>query len=386
VDTSLNLKHVIDQIVKEKTIDRSVVVEALEQAVLTAANKKFRNTRDLEAQFNEELGEVELFEFVTVVEEVEDSYKEISLEEAREEDPEVEIGDSIGMKIPSSDFSRIAAQTAKQVIIQRVREAERETIFNEYKDKVGELLNGIVRRFERGDLIIDLGRAEAVLPHKEQVPREVYRQGDRIKALITDLRMTTKGPQILLSRTHPGVLSKLFEAEVPEIAEGIVEIVGVVREPGSRAKIAVYSDDRDVDPVGACVGMRGSRVQNVVSELRGEKIDIIPWSDDVARFACNALSPAQVSKVIVDEENRNMEIIVADDQLSLAIGKRGQNVRLAARLTGWRIDIKSETRQAEAELLEFASFDGATVEEEEPEAEAAETEATAAEAVEPSGD
>ena len=386
MDTSLNLKHVIDQIVKEKTIDRSVVVEALEQAVLTAANKKFRNTRDLEAQFNEELGEVELFEFVTVVEEVEDSYKEISLEEAREEDPEVEIGDSIGMKIPSSDFSRIAAQTAKQVIIQRVREAERETIFNEYKDKVGELLNGIVRRFERGDLIIDLGRAEAVLPHKEQVPREVYRQGDRIKALITDLRMTTKGPQILLSRTHPGVLSKLFEAEVPEIAEGIVEIVGVVREPGSRAKIAVYSDDRDVDPVGACVGMRGSRVQNVVSELRGEKIDIIPWSDDVARFACNALSPAQVSKVIVDEENRNMEIIVADDQLSLAIGKRGQNVRLAARLTGWRIDIKSETRQAEAELLEFASFDGATVEEEEPEAEAVETEATAAEAVEPSGD
>jgi len=340
-----------------------IIVEALEQAVLTAANKKYRNTRELEAHFNEELGEVELFEFVTVVDEVEDSYREITLGEAREEDPEVEIGDSIGMKLPSSEFSRIAAQTAKQVIIQKVREAERETIFNEFKDRVGELINGLVRRYEKGDMIVDLGRAEAMLPHKELAPREVYRQGDRVKALITDIRMTTKGPQILLSRTHPGMLVKLFEAEVPEIAEGIVEIMGVVREPGSRAKIAVYSHDSDVDPVGACVGMRGSRVQNVVSELRGEKIDIIPWSEDIARFACNALSPASVSKVIVDEDNRSMEIIVADDQLSLAIGKRGQNVRLAARLTGWKIDMKSETRMAEAELAEYASFDGTLVEE-----------------------
>jgi len=364
VETSFNLKHTIDQIVKEKAIDKEVVLEALEQAVLTAANKKYRNTRDLEAHYNPEIGEVELFEFVTVVDEVQDSYKEISLEEAREEDPEVEIGDSIGMKVDSSDFSRIAAQTAKQVIIQRVREAERETIFNEFKDRVGELINGIVRRFEKGDLVIDLGRAEAVLPHKEQAPREVYRQGDRIKALIMDIRMTTKGPQILLSRVNPGLLEKLFEAEVPEIAEGIVEIMGVVREPGSRAKIAVYSHESDVDPVGACVGMRGSRVQNVVSELRGEKIDIIPWSEDIARFACNALSPAVVSKLYVDEENRSMEIIVADDQLSLAIGKRGQNVRLAAKLTGWKIDIKSETRAAEAELLQYASYDGAAVEEE----------------------
>ena len=364
METSFNLKHTIDQIVKEKAIDKEVVLEALEQAVLTAANKKYRNTRDLEAHYNPEIGEVELFEFVTVVDEVQDSYKEISLEEAREEDPEVEIGDSIGMKVDSSDFSRIAAQTAKQVIIQRVREAERETIFNEFKDRVGELINGIVRRFEKGDLVIDLGRAEAVLPHKEQAPREVYRQGDRIKALIMDIRMTTKGPQILLSRVNPGLLEKLFEAEVPEIAEGIVEIMGVVREPGSRAKIAVYSHESDVDPVGACVGMRGSRVQNVVSELRGEKIDIIPWSEDIARFACNALSPAVVSKLYVDEENRSMEIIVADDQLSLAIGKRGQNVRLAAKLTGWKIDIKSETRAAEAELLQYASYDGAAVEEE----------------------
>ncbi|HEY5976196.1 MAG TPA: transcription termination factor NusA [Geobacteraceae bacterium] len=359
METSLNLKHIIDQIVKEKSIDKAIVTEALEQAVLTAANKKFRNTRDLEAHYNEELGEVELFEFVTVVDEVQDSYREIDLEEAQEQDPEVEVGDSIGMKIDSSGFSRIAAQTAKQVIIQRVREAERETIFNEFKDRVGELITGIVRRYEKGDLIIDLGRAEALLPHKELAPREIYRQGDRVRALVTDIRMTTKGPQILMSRTDPAVLAKLFEAEVPEIAEGIVEIMGVVREPGSRAKIAVYSHDSDVDPVGACVGMRGSRVQNVVSELRGEKIDIIPWTEDIARFACNALAPAQVSKVYVDDENRSMEIVVADDQLSLAIGKRGQNVRLAAKLTGWRIDIKSETRVAEAELLEFSSYDGA---------------------------
>lgn len=362
VEANLSLKHIIDQIVKEKGVDKAVVIEALEQAVLTAANKKFRNTRDLEAHFNTEIGEVELFEFVEVVEEVTDSYKQITLEEAREQDPEVEFGDSIGMKIEDSSFSRIAAQTAKQVIIQKVREAERETIFNEFKDKTGELINGVVRRYERGDLVIDLGRAEAVLTHKDLAPREVYRQGDRVKALIVDIRMTTKGPQIIMSRTAPAMLEKLFEAEVPEIAEGIVEVMGVVREPGSRAKIAVYSHDSDVDPVGACVGMRGSRVQNVVSELRGEKIDIIPWSDDVARFACNALQPATVSKVYVDDENRSMEIIVADDQLSLAIGKRGQNVRLAAKLTGWRIDIKSETRAAEVELLEFASYDGTLVE------------------------
>jgi N utilization substance protein A len=367
VETNFNLKHTIDQIVKEKAIDKQVIVEALEQAVLTAANKKYRNTRDLEAHYNEEIGEVELFEFVTVVDEVQDSYKEIELEEAREADPDVEVGDSLGMKMDASGFSRIAAQTAKQVIIQKVREAERETIFADFKDRVGELINGVVRRFEKGDLVVDLGRAEALLTHKEQAPREVYRQGDRIKALITDIRMTTKGPQILLSRVNPNLIVKLFEAEVPEIAEGIVEVMGVVREPGSRTKIAVCSHDADVDPVGACVGMRGSRVQNVVSELRGEKIDIIPWSEDIARFACNALAPAVVSKVYVYDENREMEIIVADDQLSLAIGKRGQNVRLAAKLIAWKIDIKSESRAAEAELLQYASFNGATPETEEDE-------------------
>jgi transcription termination/antitermination protein NusA len=363
VDTIINLKHAIDQLVKEKGIDRQVVLEAMEQAVLTAANKKYRNTRELEAHYNHETGEVELFEFVTVVEEVEDSYKEIGLDEAHEIDPEAEIGDSLGEKLDASGFSRIAAQTAKQVIIQKVRDAERETIYNEYRDRIWEVITGMVRRFEKGELLIDLGRAEAVLPAKEQMPREVYRPGDRIRAIITDIRMTTKGPQIMLSRTHPSMLAKLFEAEVPEIAEGIVEINAIVRDAGSRAKIAVSSNDRDVDPVGACVGMRGARVQNVVSELRGEKIDIIPWSEDIARFACNALSPAQVSKVFVDEEKRALEIIVADDQLSLAIGKRGQNVSLAARLTGCRIDIKSESKVMESERQEFSSFDGTDVEE-----------------------
>ena len=362
MEASLNLKHTIDQIVKEKGIERQIVLEALEQAVLTAANKKFRNTRELEVHYNDDAGEVELFEFVTVVEEVEDSYREIDLEEAREIDPEVEIGDSLGLKMDATGFSRIAAQTAKQVIIQKVREAERETIFNEYKDRMGELINGVVRRFERGDLVVDLGRAEAVLPVDQQAPREVYRTGDRIRALIMDIRMTTKGPQIMLSRAHPHLISKLFESEVPEIAEGIVEIKGVVREAGSRSKIAVYSHDHDVDPVGACVGMRGSCVQNVVSELRGEKIDIIPWSEDIVRFACSALQPAQVSKVYIEEEISAMEVVVADDQLSLAIGKRGQNVRLAAKLTGWKLDIKSESKAAAAELLEFSTFDGAATE------------------------
>ena len=350
---NINLNHIIDQVVKDKGIDRGVLVEALEAAVLSAANKKYRNTRDLEAHFNDEIGEVEVFEFVTVVEEVENSYQEIDLGEAQEIDPDVEVGDSLGMKMDASSFSRIAAQTAKQVIIQKVREAEREGIFNEFKDRLGELVNGIVRRYERGDLIIDLGRTEALLPHREQVPRENYRQGDRVRAYISDVRMATKGPQIILSRTHPGLLIELFKMEVPEVSEGIVEIKAVSREPGSRAKIAVFSNDPDVDPIGACVGMRGARVQNVVSELRGEKIDIINWTPDIARFACAALSPAEVTRVYVDNDEESLEMIVPDDQLSLAIGKKGQNVRLAAKLTGWKIDIMSETRAAEAELDEL---------------------------------
>ena len=350
---NINLNHIIDQVVKDKGIDRAVLVEALEAAVLSAANKKYRNTRDLEAHFNDEIGEVEVFEFVTVVEEVENSYQEIDLGEAQEIDPDVEVGDSLGMKMDASSFSRIAAQTAKQVIIQKVREAEREGVFNEFKDRLGELVNGIVRRYERGDLIIDLGRTEALLPHREQVPRENYRQGDRVRAYISDVRMATKGPQIILSRTHPALLIELFKMEVPEVSEGIVEIKAVSREPGSRAKIAVLSNDPDVDPIGACVGMRGARVQNVVSELRGEKIDIINWTPDIARFACAALSPAEVTRVYVDNDEESLEMIVPDDQLSLAIGKKGQNVRLAAKLTGWKIDIMSETRAAEAELEEL---------------------------------
>ncbi len=350
---NINLNHIIDQVVKDKGIDRAVLIEALEAAVLSAANKKYRNTRELEAHYNNEAGEVEVFEFVTVVDEVENSYQEIDLSEAREIDPDVEVGDSLGMKMDASSFSRIAAQTAKQVIIQKVREAEREGVFNDFKDRVGELVNGIVRRYERGDLIVDLGRAEALLPHREQVPRENYRQGDRVRAYISDVRMATKGPQIILSRTHPGLLAELFRIEVPEVAEGIVEIHAVAREPGSRAKIAVLSNDPDVDPIGACVGMRGARVQNVVSELRGEKIDIINWTPDIARFACSALSPAEVTRVYVDNDEESLEIIVPDDQLSLAIGKKGQNVRLAAKLTGWKIDIISETRAAEAELEEL---------------------------------
>jgi transcription termination/antitermination protein NusA len=347
-----NLNHIIDQVVKDKGIDRDVLVDALESAVLSAANKKFRNTRDLEAHFNEEIGEVEVFEFVTVVDEVVDSYKEIDLEEAREVDPDVEVNDSLGMMLEAGSFSRIAAQTAKQVIIQKVREAEREGVYNEFKDRVGEIVNGIVRRYERGDLIVDLGRAEALLPNREQAPRENYRQSDRVRAYISEVKMSAKGPQIILSRTHPGLLVSLFKSEVPEVAEGIVEIKGAVREPGSRAKIAVTSHDIDVDPVGACVGMRGSRVQNVVTELRGERIDIIPWTPDPARFACAALAPADVSRVYIDDDGQSMEIIVPDDQLSLAIGKKGQNVRLAAKLIGWKIDIKSESRAQEEEQEE----------------------------------
>lgn len=343
----VNLNHVIDQVVKDKGVDREILVEALESAVLSAANKKFRNTRDIEAHYNPDIGEVELFEFVVVVDEVQDSYKEIDIEEAKEIDPDVQCGDSLGMKMDSGTFSRIAAQTAKQVIVQKVREAEREGIYNEFSGRVGELVNGIVRRYERGDLIVDLGRAEAILPRREQIPRESYRQTDRVRAYIAEVKMSPKGPQIILSRAHPQLVVELFKTEVPEIAEGIVEIVACAREPGSRTKIAVVSHDPDVDPVGACVGMRGSRVQNVVSELRSEKIDIVPWSPDMARFACSALAPAEVSRVYVDNEEEAMEVIVPDDQLSLAIGKKGQNVRLAARLLGWKIDIKSESRVAE---------------------------------------
>lgn len=342
----MNLNRMIDQVAKEKGIPRDTLVEALEAALVSAARKKYGNKVELEAQYSDETGEVEVFLFKDVVELVEDSTVEIDLDTARRElDPEAEIGDQLGVKMETESFGRIAAQTAKQVIIQKVKDAERENIYTEYKDRKLDVVTGIVQRFEKRNLVVNLGRAEAVLPFNEQIPREAYRQGDRIRALILDVRRTQKDPQIILSRSNPAFLVKLFEQEVPEIAEGIVRIMCAAREPSQRAKIGVRSSDADVDPVGACVGMKGSRVQAVVQELRGEKIDIIPWHDDPAHFVCNALQPAEISKVIIDQDTGTMEVIVADDQLSLAIGKKGQNVRLAAKLTGWKIDVRSESKE-----------------------------------------
>ena len=348
-----NLSYVIDQVGKDKGIDRKVIIEALEQAVLTASRKKYGHQGEIEVHYNEEAGEVELFQFKQVVEEVTNPSTEISLEEASELDSEAQIGDSLGVKL-NTDFGRIGAQTAKQVIIQKVRDAERENVYNEFKDRKGDLVSGTVQRMEKGNLYINIGRGEAVLFSKEQIPGETYRQGERLRAYILDVQKNSKGPQIFLSRTHPGFVIKLFEMEVPEISEGVIKIISAAREPGERAKISVYSSNRDVDPVGACVGMKGSRVQSVVSELRGERIDIIPWSQDQAKYVCNALAPAKISRVYIDEENRHMEVVVADDQLSLAIGKKGQNVRLASKLSGWKIDIKSESRMEKisGEILE----------------------------------
>jgi len=343
----INLNSVLEQVGKDKGIPKETLIETIESAMLSAARKKYGLTAELEAHYNEELGEVELFQFKTVSEFVEDPDAQISLAAAQNLDSEASLGDSLGEKIDSNQFGRIAAQTAKQVIIQKVRDAERDIVYNEYKDRVGELVTGIVRRNEKGNFIIDLGRTEAILPMKEQIPSENYKINDRITALLLDLRREARGPQIVLSRKNPALIKALFYMEVPEISEGIVEIKAAAREPGSRAKVAVYSSDSDVDPVGACVGMKGSRVQSVVQELKGEKIDIVNYDQDSARFVCNAIAPAEVSKVIIHDKDHSMEIIVPDDQLSLAIGKKGQNVRLAAQLTGWNIDIFSETKMEE---------------------------------------
>jgi len=288
-----------------------------------------------------------LFEFKEVVDEIEDEHTQITVDQAHDLDPDAQVGDSLGLKLDTSELGRIAAQTAKQVIIQRIRDAEKDLIYEEFKDRLGEVVYGIVRRFERKDMVVDLGQTEAILQHKEQIPRESFRPGDRIRALIIEIQRESRGPQVVLSRTSPAFLAKLFETEVPEIYEGIVTIESVAREPGSRSKIAVRSNDSDVDPVGACVGMKGSRVQSVVQELRGEKIDIVPWADNIATNVVHALSPAEVIKVILDEKNHSMEVVVPDDQLSLAIGRKGQNVRLAVELTGWNIDIKSESEVEE---------------------------------------
>jgi N utilization substance protein A len=343
---SSDLERLVDAIQREKSIPRDVVIEILEAAMEAAARRRFGQLKDIEAHYSIELGEVEIFEFRAVVEEIEDDDLEITYGEAQELDPECEIGDSLGIKLDVDDLGRIAAQTAKQVIIQKIRDAERELTFNQFKDRKGELITGIVRRFEKGNIIVDLNRAEAILPRREQVVTETYRPGDRIQAYVVDITRATRQPQIVLSRTHNGLLTKLFEIEVPEIFEGIVRIEACAREPGHRAKIAVSSSDPDVDPVGACVGLKGSRVQAVVAELRGEAIDIIPWHPEPARFIVYAIAPAAVSRVYIDDGNHTMELIVPDDQLAKAIGRRGQNVRLAAQLTGWRIDIYSETKHA----------------------------------------
>ena len=343
-----DLNRVIEQVTKEKGIDKEILVEAIESAMVSAAKKTFGIDRSFEAQYNPDIGEIELFEAKVVVDDVADPDTEIELDDARETlDPDVELGDELLMKIDSAVFGRIAAQAAKQNIVQRVRDVEREIIFNEFKDRQGELIHGIVQRFEKNNIIVNLGRTNAILPEKEQVPRERYRQSDRIRAYIVSVEMTSRGPQIVLSRTHPGMLIKLFEQEVPEIYEGIVEVKGAAREPGGRAKIAVVSNDPDVDPVGACVGMKGTRVQSVVQELRGEKIDIVHWIPEQAEYVCRALAPAKVTKILLDEEAHSMEVIVPDEQLSLAIGRKGQNVRLASRLTGWGIDARSESEADE---------------------------------------
>jgi N utilization substance protein A len=337
------LTKVLEQVGRERGVERDTLIKTLEEAVRAAARKKLGPNYDLEIKFNDEMGEIEIFEFKEVVEKVANENLEISMEKANEIDPEAAIGDSLGIKMDMDDLGRVAAQSAKQVIMQRLREAERNVVFNDFKDRRGEIIYGIVQRFDKGSIIVNLGRAEAELPVKEQIPRESYKQGDRIRAYILEVKQFSRGPQIILSRTHPNFLSVLFENEVPEISEGIVKIIQVAREPGSRAKIAVSSKDSDVDPVGACVGMKGSRVQAVVQELKGEKIDIVTWDPDQAKFICNALAPAEITRVIVDEANRSMSVVVPDDQLSLAIGRRGQNVRLASKISGWNLDVTSET-------------------------------------------
>lgn len=342
-----DIKRVVEQVSRDKGIDRAVLISALEEALRSAARKKFGSKIDIEVQYNDETGEIEVFQFKDVVAEVEDPTVEINLEEGRKLDPDCEIGDSLGTKMDTTTFGRIAAQSAKQVIIQKMKDAEKDAVYANFVDRKGEIINGIVQRVDRGDIIVNLGYTEGVLPHREQVPRESYRRGDRVRAYILDVLHESRGPQIILSRTHTEFLMLLFKMEVPEISEGIVTIMTAAREAGVRAKIAVSSNNSDIDPVGACVGMKGSRVQNVVQELRGEKIDIIPWHVDPAKFVCNALAPAEISRVIIDEANRSMEVIVPDEFLSIAIGKKGQNVRLASKLTGWHLDVQSESRYNE---------------------------------------
>src|ERR1700748_2700560 len=349
----LELLQIADAVAREKSIDRGIVIAAMEDAIAKAARARYGAETDVHAEIDVKKGELRLSRHMLVVEQVENPANQISLEDARRANPGAQIGDTIADTLPPLEYGRITAQSAKQVIVQKVREAERDRQYAEYKDRIGDIVNGVVKRVEYGNVVVDLGRGEAIVRRDEMLPREVFRNGDRVRAYIFDVRRETRGPQIFLSRTHPQFMAKLFAQEVPEIYDGIVEIKAVARDPGSRAKIGVTSRDSSVDPVGACVGMRGSRVQAVVNELQGEKIDIIPWSPDIATFVVNALAPAEVAKVVLDEDKERIEVVVPDQQLSLAIARRGQNVRLASQLTGWDIDILTEQEESERRQAEF---------------------------------
>jgi N utilization substance protein A len=351
----LELLQIADAVAREKTIDRQIVLAAMEDAIQKAARSRYGQETEVRAEINPRTGEIRLSRLLLVVDQIDNDATQILLEDARRKNPAAQLGDWIAETLPPFDFGRIAAQSAKQVIVQKVREAERDRQYDEFKDRVGTIVNGLVKRVEYGNVVVDLGRGEAIVRRDELLPREVFRPGDRIRAYLFDVRREQRGPQVFLSRTHPQFMAKLFEQEVPEIYDGIIEVRAVARDPGSRAKIAVISRDSSIDPVGACVGMRGSRVQAVVGELQGEKIDIIPWSPDVATFIVNALQPAEVSKVVLDEDSEKIEVVVPEAQLSLAIGRRGQNVRLASQLTGWDIDILTEAEESERRQKEFVA-------------------------------
>ncbi len=351
----LELLQIADAVAREKVIDKSIVLQAMEEAITRAAKARYGAENEIRAEIDPKSGEIRLNRLLLVSEKVENEATEISLVEANRRNPAATVGDFIAEPLPPIDFGRIAAQNAKQVIVQKVRDAERERMYDEFKDRIGQIVNGTVKRVEYGNVIVDLGRGEAIVRRDEALPRETFRPGDRVRAYVFDVRREQRGPQIFLSRTHPEFMARLFGQEVPEIYDGVVEVVSVSRDPGSRAKIAVRSKDGSIDPVGACVGMRGSRVQAVVNELQGEKIDIIQWSPDVATFVVNALAPAEVAKVVLDEEAERIEVVVPDDQLSLAIGRRGQNVRLASQLTGWDIDIMTEAEESERRQKEFVA-------------------------------
>jgi N utilization substance protein A len=351
----LELLQIAEAVAREKVIDKSIVLEAMEDAIQKAAKSRYGQETEIRAEINPKSGDIRLSRLMLVVDLVDNDNVEISVEDARKKNPAAQAGDYIAETLPPFDFGRIAAQSAKQVIVQKVRDAERDRQYQEYKDRIGDIVNGLVKRVEYGNVVADLGRGEAIVRRDELLPRELFRVGDRVRAFVYDVRREPRGPQIFLSRTHPQFMAKLFAQEVPEIYDGVIEIKAVARDPGSRAKIAVISRDSSIDPVGACVGMRGSRVQAVVQELQGEKIDIIPWSPDAATFIVNALQPAQVVKVVLDEDSAKIEVVVPDDQLSLAIGRRGQNVRLASQLTGWDIDILTEAEESERRNKEFVS-------------------------------